>query len=255
MIGRAGVNSEQGLFNSLKNMHNMLEHSAPREPEPTEMRNSELLPLKEAAMVAGVSRPTLFRAVQKGELPAQSEPGQNGKLRYLLSRHEVENWSRLRRETELPHVHRQGTTEQREPILDAQWELVEQEDEQEEPTTNASERSPERLNEEYEPTMNIPVSVHLHLVNELRRMERESLSLAVELSRHRLALAENAESIVEREARARQAEAIAEQNAEQLAQFELERAELTERMKTMETRVNWLEKRVPRWVRAMFGAS
>lgn len=249
------MNSEQGQFKGLKNMHNMLEHSAPREPVATETRNSELLPLKEAAMVAGVSRPTLFRAVQKGELPAQSEPGQNGKLRYLLSRPEVESWARLRRETELPHVHRQGITEQREPIPDAQWELVEQEVEQEVQGPGAPERSRERLNEEYEPTMNIPVSVHLHLVNELRRMERESLSLAVELNRHRFALAENAESIVEREARARQAEAIAEQNAEQLAQFEQERVELTERMKTMETRVNWFEKRVPRWVRAMFGAS
>ncbi|MBV6418478.1 MAG: hypothetical protein CMLOHMNK_03342 [Steroidobacteraceae bacterium] len=206
-------------------------------------------------MVAGVSRPTLFRAVQRGELPAQSEPSQNGKLRYLLSRHEVERWSRLRQEAELPHVHKQETVEQREQVLDAQWELIEQNGEPAEPSRVPSERSHEQVNDDYEPTMNIPVSVHLHLVNELRRMERESLSLAVELNRHRLALTENAESIIEREARARQAEAIAEQNAEQLAQFERERAELIERMSTMETRVNWLEKRVPRWVRAMFGAS
>lgn len=206
-------------------------------------------------MVAGVSRPTLFRAVQRGELTAQSEPSQNGKLRYLLTRHEVERWMKLRQEIELPHAQRPELLEQPEQVLEAQWELVEQTSEEDEPREQGPRVARERLNEDDEPTMNIPVSVHLHLVNELRRMERESLSLAVELDRHRLALTENAESIAEREARARQAEALAAQNAEQIAQFERERAELTERMNTMETRVKWLEKRVPRWVRAMFGAS
>ncbi len=44
------------------------------------------------------------------------------------------------------------------------------------------------------------------------------------------------------------------ENEARLAAFEQEKAELVERLKTSESRVSWMEQRVPRWVRSLFRA-
>mgnify|MGYP003374957875 CR=1 FL=1 len=126
----------------------------------------------------------------------------------------------------------------------------------------------------------------LHLTNEeVRRLERESVAMKYELSSFQRALAESAESLTDREERLRvaaeaakraeeleaenrrlqelfdaenyqalAARRLAEENAKKLQEFELEKAALTERLKMSENRVDWLEKRVPRWVRSLFRA-
>ncbi len=113
----------------------------------------------------------------------------------------------------------------------------------------------------------IPMEIHLQtlkllrlerkerraLTQESRRLERQVLSGQLQLVNYQRALSENAESLAEREARARQAEELANNNAAELERYEGEKAELVERLRQMETQVDWFKKRIPKWVRAMFG--
>jgi len=126
----------------------------------------------------------------------------------------------------------------------------------------------------------------LHSTNEeVRRLERESVAMKYELSSFQRALAESAESLTDREERLRvaalaakraeeleaenrrlqelfdaenyqalAARRLAEENANKLQAFELEKTVLTERLKMSESRVSWMEQRVPRWVRSLFRA-
>lgn len=213
--------------------------------------------LREAADLAGVSRPTLFRAVQRGELPVRTETaGKTKKL--LVSREDVQVWSCSR----TPH------------------EQLEQPDEQ----------SGEQTAEQDE---QVPLLAHLDLVRLLEstqlrlleaterahRAERQADVVRMELLATRNCLTEHAESIHEKEALIRQHEELRAQNRELQEQWERERAERAKQLveleaenadrlrlyeqekkqwllelETSKTRVNWLEKRVPGWVRGLFGA-
>lgn len=84
--------------------------------------------------------------------------------------------------------------------------------------------------------------------------EKRRLGLEVELGRYRCVLSENAESLAEERARRLQLEALEAENKRALEQWEAEKTELLEKVKLAETRVNWMEQRVPRWVRALFRA-
>jgi excisionase family DNA binding protein len=96
---------------------------------------------------------------------------------------------------------------------------------------------------------------------EVRRLERQGVALQYELSSYRRALAESAESLAERDALRKQieseslrAESQALENAKLREIFEAEKASLTEEVRLSKSRVDWLEKRVPRWVRSLFRA-
>lgn len=96
---------------------------------------------------------------------------------------------------------------------------------------------------------------------EVRRLERQGVALQYELSSYRRALAESAESLAERDALRKQieseslrAESLALENAKLREIFEAEKASLTEEVRLSKSRVDWLEKRVPRWVRSLFRA-
>ena len=65
---------------------------------------------------------------------------------------------------------------------------------------------------------------------------------------------ENAESLAEERARRIQFECLEAENAKVREQWEAERAELVEKLKLSESRVSWMEQRVPRWVRSLFKA-
>jgi excisionase family DNA binding protein len=98
-------------------------------------------------------------------------------------------------------------------------------------------------------------------LEEARRYERQSIALQYELHSYRRALSENAQTLVEKQTMADQAEHLAErtreleeQNKIQLEQFETEKIELYDRLKLSERRIDWLERRVPKWVRKVFGA-
>lgn len=100
--------------------------------------------------------------------------------------------------------------------------------------------------------------------------ERMQLALEMTLRQHKTVLEEQAESLTQERARRLQFEArlecppetsvpevrvdLEEENRKLQEQFEADRAELRKRLKLAESRVDWLEKRVPRWVRSIFRA-
>ena len=87
------------------------------------------------------------------------------------------------------------------------------------------------------------------------RAERQLELVRGEYRQAQLALTETAESLNQREAVWRQSEAELKQHNEQrMALWEAEKAEMVKDLETSRKRVDWLEKRVPRWVRGLFGA-
>ena len=209
--------------------------------------------LREAAELAGVSRPTLFRAVQRGELLIKTE--NSGKSRRILvSRESLRAWTCSR----------------------------------EQPSVQPSEQA-EQINEQPEQQQIaelVPLIAHLDLVRILEetqlrlldvterahRAERQGDLMRMELMATRNCLTEQADSLFEKQAAVKQKEEILEESRRQqaeweqerakleaenearLAAFEQEKAELVERLKMSETRVSWMEQRVPRWVRSLFRA-
>lgn len=87
------------------------------------------------------------------------------------------------------------------------------------------------------------------------RAERQLELVRGEYRQAQLALTETAESLNQREAVWRQAEAELKQyNEQRMALWEAEKDEMVKDLETSRKRVDWLEKRVPRWVRGLFGA-
>ena len=209
--------------------------------------------LREAADLAGVSRPTLFRAVQRGELLIKTE--NSGKSRRILvSRESLSAWTCSR----------------------------------EQPSVQPSEQT-EQINEQPEQQQIselVPLIAHLDLVRVLEetqlrlldvterahRAERQGDLMRMELMATRNCLTEQADSLFEKQATMKQKEEILEESRRQqadweqerakleeenearLAAFEQEKADLVERLKMSESRVSWMEQRVPRWVRSLFRA-
>jgi predicted nuclease with TOPRIM domain len=112
----------------------------------------------------------------------------------------------------------------------------------------------------------------LDVTERAHRAERQGDLMRMELMATRNCLTEQADSLFEKQAAVKQKEEILEESRRQqaeweqerakleaenearLAAFEQEKAELVERLKTSESRVSWLEQRVPRWVRSLFRA-
>ena len=87
------------------------------------------------------------------------------------------------------------------------------------------------------------------------RSERQLELVRGEYRQAQLALTETAESLSQREALWRQSEAeLKQHNEHQMALWEAEKEEIVRDLETSRKRVDWLEKRVPRWVRGLFGA-
>lgn len=87
------------------------------------------------------------------------------------------------------------------------------------------------------------------------RAERQLELMRGEYRQAQLALTESAESLNQREALWRQSEAeLRQHNEQKMALWEAEKAEMLKDLETSRKRVDWLEKRVPRWVRGLFGA-
>jgi hypothetical protein len=87
------------------------------------------------------------------------------------------------------------------------------------------------------------------------RAERQLELVRGEYRQAQLALTESAESLSQRQARWLQSEAeLKEHNERLIAGWETEKAEMLRDLEISRKRVQWLEKRVPRWVRGLFGA-
>lgn len=96
----------------------------------------------------------------------------------------------------------------------------------------------------------------LRIAQESReRAERQLELVRGEYRQAQLALTETAESLSQREALWRQSEAeLKQHNEQQITLWEAEKAGMLKELQTSRKRVEWLEKRVPRWVRRLFGA-
>ena len=211
---------------------------------------NERLNLTEAAKLLGVSVATARRLVFKNELQA-FKVQRGDKERWEVSKAEV---FRLKREG-----FSMNASEDTKPDFIGEADEVK-------PSENAS--------------RTIPVEAHLEAlkllgrlqdkVEEERRLreqaERARLAMDWQMNQYRNALSEQAESLAEAQAMRKVAEAqveeresselalLAEENARLMQEFEAEKAALTDRLKMSENRVDWLEKRVPRWVRSLFRA-
>lgn len=162
--------------------------------------------IQEVADLLGVSKKKIWQAVKDGTLPAEKVQKGNA-WRYLITADDVETYR---------------------AVMDspAGWEPVSQ------CSGNVSEPAPSRReyggngNATRETAGNAremqapPLGVYEMMLDRLQRAERRTVELELTLRQQQRLLAENAESITEREARARQAEAVAtehQQREEELA--------------------------------------
>ena len=99
------------------------------------------------------------------------------------------------------------------------------------------------------------VLTHLRGTQEAKeRAERQLDVLRSDYRQAQLSLAESAESLMEKEAHARHADILRQENLRNQELWQAEKAQLISELSHHQERVNWLEKRVPRWVRGIFGA-
>lgn len=218
--------------------------------------------LKEAAELAGVSKVTLWRLVQKGEL----EASQDDKGRYTLERETVMKY----RET------LQRNTPNSAQRFNGQPETPESFPAPNETASNVSQPEPETIQPRsssvseavYETVEMVSAELHRLALESARhalessrraedradRAERQMEILSGQLIQYQRALQERAESLAEKEAIAKQAVLLAEENAQRLSLYEQEKHQWLLELETTKTKINWLEKKVPRWVRGLFGA-
>lgn len=221
----------------------------------------EKINLKEAAALAGVSKVTLWRLIQKGEL----EASQDEKKRYSIQRETFLRWC----ETFQPPG---PATEKR---FMAEDETLPDADETPGNVSHRCSETPEtpemdedRFTRDFETVEMVPAELHRLALESVRhalesarraearaeRAERQMEALGGQLVQYQQALQERAESLIEKEAIAKQAEFLAQENAQRLSRYEEEQLQWAQELETTRSRVHWLEKRVPRWVRGLFGA-
>jgi len=164
------------------------------------MNHIEPLGLGEAADLAGCSRDTIRRAAQKGELKAEMGPGVRGP-QWWIQESDLMSWLDRRDE---------------EPVA---------------PTSTAAPQQvrAELSNDPQSP----PAEVYIALIDRLSRAERRSVELELQLRQSQRLLSENAESIVEKDVLAREAQAQL-QAVEDVKQQEIDR--LSAELSTAEQR-------------------
>ena len=138
--------------------------------------------LSEAAEFIGVPQKRLYRAVKAGKLPA-SRRHQGSRWEYLITREDLEAFDR----TTMRPVDQDGR-----PVATDQ--------KTDRPTREATERPTDQ-------PAHPPVELYLALVDRLQQAERRTVELELTLRQSQRLLAENAESITEKETLAREAQA------------------------------------------------
>ncbi len=141
--------------------------------------------LSEAADLIGVPQKRLYRAVKAGKLKAVQRH-QGSRWEYMVSREDLEAWDRP---TDQP-VATDPTTDR--PA--------------QQPTARPVDRPSDRPADQHSGP---PVEVYAMILDRLQRAERRAVELELAMQQQQRLLCEHAESITEREARARQAEAVA----------------------------------------------
>ena len=211
--------------------------------------------LKQAAEKLGVSKDTLWRAIRREELEAERDHGPSG-TQYWLSWEKVEDWWEHRRSgkrEEAPQASEGSETIVGRVVMEFPRQAPQ-----------ASEESDEVLEAPAVEVLSalatpeavavVPAEVHLQALRLVERAQLQVEAMRYELNSTRRVLTEQAESLAEKEARVREAELLREENHRNQALWEAEKAQLVSEVTHHRERVNWLEKRVPGWVRGLFGA-
>ncbi len=188
------------------------------------------LSLKEAARVAGVSRDTLRRAIQRGELPALLVTGKTGP-QFEVEQGEVETWAQ-KRLTAFPQWEDEQATQAQHSV---------QSDEGEAPSRELGMRLATLEESHRDQSMAlVRLAVQQDFFQSVQKWKERASSSKAKVSKLRKQLAEVAD--------------LAEQNRRNQELWQAEKEQLLSELRMRQDRVNWLEKRVPRWVRGLFGA-
>lgn len=203
---------------------------------------SKTLSLKEAAALVGVGRDTLRRAIQRGELPALLVTGKTGP-QFEVEEPELQQWAQ-KRLTAYPQW--------QEAEQGAQAAQQDQQAQQEVPH-EAPQAQQEGVGEQLglrlatleeshrdQSLALVRLAIQQDLFQSVEKWKERAGSSKAKVSKLRKQLAEVAE--------------LAEENRRRQELWEAEKDQLLSELRTHQERVSWLEKRVPRWVRGLFGA-
>lgn len=208
------------------------------------MLTERRLSLREAARRIGRSKDTIWRAVQKGELEADIVDAATGR-RMFLDPVALDAWYRGRETsvaTRLNETRDATPGETHATTRTAVCDACDGSGEAAATVETACETSREAAETVGETPFeqpSVPLEAHLQALrmlenahqaqaaaqDEARRLERQVLALHFQLAQYQRALTENAESIAEREARARTAEARAAAAEKAVQQMDLARRE------------------------------
>lgn len=199
----------------------------------------ENISVSEAATLAGVGRSTIRRAIKKGELLASVIEGPNGE-QFSVSLTSFQEWMK---ERGAPAVHQTGPTGESvgAPLVhqsEQAWDAVMESQHTVQKAIEALERSQEE---------------NLKMVRQLAHLEGKMESQKLLLSANNETVNRHEAKIEElRTAKDEELRTLEKSNAEQMARFEKERQEMTERLKLAESVMQKYEK-MPSWVKKMFG--
>jgi excisionase family DNA binding protein len=206
--------------------------------------------LKQAAEKLGVSKDTLWRAIRRDELEAERDHGPSG-TQYWLSYQAVLEWWEHRKDRK----RMDDAPDPEQTIIGRVAVEFPPQASQESQAHDASLATPGvEVLAAPAAQATVPVEVHLQALRLVERAQIQVESMRYELHCNRQALTEQAESLLEKEALTRQTEALRNENLRNQAMWQSEKAQLIGELSHHRDRVNWLEKRVPRWVRGLFGA-
>ena len=195
-----------------------------------------MLGLKEAANLAGVSRDTLRRAIPRGELPALLVTGKTGP-QFEVDQADVEVWVQKRATVYPQWEDEQATQAQQDLLEDAQVQVQSEAGGTSELSLRLS--SLEDSHRDQSLAL-VRLAIQQDLLQSVQRWKERAGSSKAKVRKLRKQLAEVAE--------------LAEENRRRQELWEAEKEQLMAEIRTRQERVNWLEKRVPRWVRGLFGA-
>lgn len=154
------------------------------------------LTLKAAAKHTGVSKSKIWRSVNEGLLIANKGRTSGGQEAWLVGLDDLERWAE--------NALNNSDTVIEDVVEDFEEVEVLQEDQSDSEYFEAFHGSD---SESFRPNQGPPLELYMALVDKVAMSERRSVELELELRKYRLLLTENAESIVEREARLKEIEA------------------------------------------------